>query len=108
MARAFDVYLIPLSGAHAQASCSNSVTCTFSPPSGSTNQAGQETAHAVLISVTTNNVWVTFDGSTPSSTNGVTFIAGVNPWFIPVGSNCTIKCLATAVSTATVNVVWLA
>lgn len=60
---------------------------------------------AFLISVATTNAYMTFDGTAPSSTNGLTFIAATNPSLVLVGNGATLTFLATAAGSSVVNVV---
>lgn len=65
-------------------------------------------ARAVVISVATNLAYVTLDGSTPSSTNGLKVAAGTAPIFIPVNPRFGIKALSSAAGGSIVDVLWLA
>lgn len=78
----------------------------------STGTADTQTATApafavgCLLTVETTAARVTFDGSTPTSTNGLVIPAGTTPIFIPLGR--TIKIRSTAAANSVVNVLWLA
>ena len=95
MSRVFSVYSIPGSSPHVQASTSTSAT--FTAPTN-------PDAVGCLISVSVNDAYVTFDGTTPSSTNGLVLKAATNPVFFPLGQ--TIK-VTPATASTTVNVLWL-
>jgi hypothetical protein len=59
-----------------------------------------------FISVETTDARVTFDGSTPSATNGHLFYAGNPVAFVPVGSQ-DVQVLSTASADAVVNITWV-
>lgn len=68
---------IPSSGAHSQTTSSDSSTVkTVSLAKGT---------KAIYVAATSNKVYMTFDGSTPSSTNGLPIIAGALPMYVSVG-----------------------
>lgn len=73
---------------------------TFTPPAG---------AHGVYVSVSTNGCYITFDGTTPSSTNGLPLPAGVSPVFLlfapAAGSG--LKVASQAAANSVVNVAWV-
>lgn len=87
-------YGIPASGA----------TVTVAPTS-KTTVAPPVGAHACILSTTTQNVWVTFDGSTPSATNGLLLLSSAGPLFLPIATGLT---FLNAVSGGIVNICWLA
>lgn len=58
------------------------------------------------MSVTTTKVYMTFDGSTPSSTNGIPIVAGGLPVFFSTGSP-TVKWIGSATATHIVDVLCL-
>ena len=62
-------------------------------------------ARACLITVSTNGCYMTFDGTTPSSSAGVAFPKDGVPAFFPVGK--TIKFVSQAAANCVVNVAWL-
>ena len=76
--------------------CNSTTSQTIALPSASTG---------FLVSVATTDALCTFDGSAPTSTNGVTFPKGLAPAFVPVGSGQTLTFLATAAGNSIVNVV---
>jgi hypothetical protein len=59
---------------------------------------------AVLISVETTDARITFDGSTPSSTNGHVFPKGNPPVLVLVGGGSSISHLANSAGTSLVNI----
>lgn len=61
--------------------------------------------HGFLITVSTNGCYLTLDGGTPSSTNGLAIPAGTSPIFIPIAKN--IKVASQAAGNSVVNVLWL-
>lgn len=87
----------PLPSGLTQTSLTSSAASTVTQKTGST---------AIAVQAITNNVYWTFDGSTPSSTNGMTLIAASQPLVLPIGSsgntNLTHKFQAAA-GTAVVN-----
>jgi hypothetical protein len=90
-------YGLPSTGAHATSS-------PLATGSGSTitNPLG---AHACFITVATQNAYLTLDGTTPSATNGLTLVAGGQPFFLPCGRPLTVL---SATAGAVINVLWLA
>lgn len=91
------VYAATTSSPHAQQTpSSTSDTKTFTPPA---------LAKACMICVETNGARLTFDGTAPSSSNGLVFPAGVAPIFVPMAS--TIKAVSTVAGNAVVNVLWI-
>lgn len=66
-------------------------------------------SHGVTLGAQSQDVYVTFDGSVPSSSNGVRIIAGAQPVtfpFVPSGTN-TLQAASQAASTAKLDVIWL-
>lgn len=61
---------------------------------------------AVYVAATTTKVYVTLDGSTPSSTNGIPIVAGGLPVYLSVGSPV-IKWIGSASATHVVDVLCL-
>lgn len=59
---------------------------------------------AVLIGVETTDARITFDGSTPSSSNGLVFPKGNPPVLVLVGNGRTITALANSAGTSLVDV----
>ena len=57
------------------------------------------------ITVSTNGCYMTFDGTTPSSTAGLAFPKDGVPAFFPVGD--TIRFASQAAANSVVNVVWV-
>jgi hypothetical protein len=64
-------------------------------------------AHAFEIACTGQDVFVTFDGTTPSASNGLKLVKDQLPQFHGFASKPTIKVAPTAAVAATVNVLWL-
>lgn len=72
----FPLYLFPAPGLSGQSlSVTTSTTSTISAFQG---------ANFVAVTISTQNVYVTFDGSTPSSTNGAVIVAGKRTLFWPI------------------------
>lgn len=87
----------PLPAGLSQTSLTSSAASTVTQRPGST---------AFAVTVATNNVYWTFDGSTPSSTNGLLLIAASQPLVLPIGqpgSNGLVHKFQAAAGTATVN-----
>lgn len=63
-------------------------------------------AVACLITVSTNAARVTFDLSTPDSTNGLVFQAAASPVLIPFANN-DLKFCSTAGSSSIIDILWL-
>lgn len=68
---------------------------TLTPPSG---------AKGFFYTLQTNGAYVTFDGSVPSSSNGLHFMAGSAPVFIPMGK--TLNFVSDAAGNAVLSVMW--
>lgn len=64
---------------------------------------------AFYIQAITVDCYLTVDGTTPSSTNGLRIYAGQMPFFVPLGDagNATVKVASVSGSTSTVNIAWL-
>lgn len=60
----------------------------------------------VTITVETTGARVTFDGSTPSSTNGHVFPKDQVPAFYPFGQGMVIKWTSTAAAVSTIQATW--
>jgi hypothetical protein len=60
--------------AHVQLATTSVQTLTLSPQ-----------CTAVMLHARTQHQWVTFDGTNPSSTNGLRIIAGTSGVFVPLG-----------------------
>lgn len=73
---------------------------TFTPPSG---------AHGFYVTVSTNGCYMTFDGTAPSSTNGLSIPAGVAPLFFPFAPQASngIIVRSQAAANSIVNVCWV-
>ena len=83
---------------HAQAtSTATNDVKTMTPPAG---------AHGVFLTVSTNGCTMTFDGTTPSSSNGVAFPKDGVPAFFPLGTS-TIKFISQAAGNSVVNAFWV-
>lgn len=63
---------------------------------------------AVILSATTGNVIVTFDNSTPTSSNGLPIIAGAQPVLMPVGYHANANHAIKAAAGGILDVVQLA
>lgn len=74
-----------------------SSAATLTPPSG---------ANALYIQAVTQNVYLTQDGSTPSSTNGLILIAGQQPLLLTFPAGTTLKIIQAA-SSAVAKVQWV-
>lgn len=72
---------------------------TVSPP------APDNQPQAVMISVETNDAWVTIDGTTPSATNRLIFPKAAMPQLVLLGSD-TIKFTSSIAGNSILNVVW--
>lgn len=55
-------------------------------------------ANGILIQAVSQNIYITFDGSTPSSTNGLIVIAGQAPVLYTFPAGTTIKMIQAASS----------
>lgn len=64
------------------------------------------TSH-ILLAVTTTSARVTLDGTAPSSTNGLVYVAAQQPIFIPVGQGITVKFASTAGTSSIVDLAYL-
>lgn len=83
---------------HAQASSSGTGNVqSFTAPAS---------AQAALVSVETTGCYMTFDGTTPSSSAGLFLPTGVLH-FIPAAAGLTLKFASSAAATSKVNVAWL-
>lgn len=90
--------LSPLSTQH-DTSPDASTVKTLTPTAGTSG---------LLITVETTNARVTFDGSTPSATNGHVFPKDQPPWYVPVSSDARVKWISTASADCIVQVSSLA
>lgn len=61
--------------------------------------------HGFFVTVQTNNIYLTFDGSAPSSSNGLHVVKDSAPVFFPVGK--AISFASDAAANAVVNILWL-
>ena len=86
--------------AHATATSTNTTDSkTFAAPAG---------AHGFYVTVATNGCYMTFDGTAPSSTNGLALPAGVAPVFFPfVPGTVGITVRSQAAASSVVNVCWV-
>lgn len=83
-------------GAHAQATSTGTTDVhTINAPAS---------AKGFLFTAQNNGAYFTFDGTAPSSTNGLHVVAGAAPVFIPLGKNITFA--SDAAGNAVINVVW--
>jgi hypothetical protein len=71
-------------------------------------------ATGCVLAARSQNVWVSFNGNDPSSTNGVTIIAGAQPVFLPViptlASDDTrndLLAVSSVASTAKLDIIWV-
>lgn len=82
---------------HARATSANTTDVkTLSRPSG---------CHSCYLTASTTGAQMTFDGGTPSTTNGLIIPAGVAPIFFSVNGD--IKFVSTAAANSVVDVLWL-
>jgi hypothetical protein len=63
-------------------------------------------ARHVLLSVETTAARVTFDGSTPSATNGHVIPAGAIPLYLPIGRSSVLKVASSAGTSSILNITW--
>ena len=88
---------LPTANPHAQVTSTGTGNVqTVSPPAG---------AHAFFMTVQTNGLYLTFDGTTPSSTNGLHVVKDSAPTFFPVGK--TINIAADTAGNAVANLLWV-
>ena len=87
------------SGQHAQLTATVGAAQTFAPPSN-------PPAVSCFVQAVTADAYVTFDGTTPSSSNGLLLKAGTNPIFVPLGAGNSVIAIG-AGGTSTINVFWL-
>jgi len=81
---------------HVQATSTGTADAhTLSAPAG---------AKGFLISVMTNGAYFTFDGTTPSSSDGLHIVAGTAPVFIPIGKSITFA--SDTAGNAVVSLAW--
>lgn len=86
--------------AHAQATSTGAADVkTLTAPAG---------AVGCFISVSTNNVWLTYDGETPSASIGLVMIKDIVPFFLPIGYPNVIKFANVTTGNALVNIGWVA
>lgn len=73
---------------------------TFTPPAN---------AKGFYVTVATNGCYMTFDGTAPSSTNGLAIPSGVAPLFFPFvpAASSGIVVRSQAAANSVVNVVWV-
>lgn len=78
----------------------NTTVKSQSPPAG---------ARALLISTKAKGIYATFDGTTPSSTNGLYFPAETMPVFLPLipKANGPVKWISVDIAGSTVDILWL-
>lgn len=88
---------LPTANPHVQiTSTGTSDVKTATPPGG---------GHGFFCTVQTNNIYLTFDGTTPSSSNGLHILKDTAPIFFPVGK--TLSVVSDAAGNAVVNILWL-
>ena len=95
------IYQPTLTAPHAQATSTGTGNVqSLTPDAG---------AHALLITAATNGCYVTFDGSTPSSTNGLALAKDGLPLFLPLVPQASdaLKFASQAAGNSVVNVLWL-
>lgn len=68
--------------------------------------AAPASASALLATVETTACYMTFDGTTPSATNGIFLPTGV-VHFLPVAAGLTVKIASSAAAASKVNGAWL-
>lgn len=88
------------SGTHAQQSTPADTTTvrTFLPPA----QAG-----AFFVTVTTTAGFMTLDGSTPGSGNGIPIATGAQPLFVPCAPVAGVKFTSQSAAICLINILWL-
>lgn len=95
-----EIYEPTASGAHVSTTVADNTTVT--------TDAAPAGARGLLLSAKSKAVYVTFDGTTPSSTNGLYFPAETMPVFIPViPTGGSIKWISADVAGSTVDILWL-
>lgn len=88
---------LPTANPHVQATSTGTGDVhTLTPPAGS---------HGFFITVQTNPIYLTLDGTAPSSTNGLHVIKDSAPIFIPAGRP--INFAADTAGNAVVNILWV-
>ena len=101
MSRPYTVYTLP--------SDTSLANCQVQATSGNTGDvqtlAKPGRATAALVCVRTNDCYLTVNGTTPSSSNGLPIIAGATALLIMVGAD--IKFASSAGSNSVLNVLWL-
>lgn len=65
--------------------------------------------NAVYVQAISIDCYLTWDGTDPSSTNGLRIYAGQMPFFVPLGlsGNAVFKVASVSGSTSTVNLAWM-
>lgn len=88
---------LPTTNPHVQVtSTGTSDVHTVNPPAG---------AHGFFCTVQTNPVYMTLDGTTPSSTNGLHVVKDSAPIFIPAGKP--VNLASDTAGNAVVNILWV-
>lgn len=77
-------------------SANTTTTATSTPPAG---------VHAFFIQVGTTSGYMTLDGSTPSSSNGLLITKDQLPWFCPV--TAVIKIRSSGATASVASIQWL-
>lgn len=95
------IYEPTASGAHTSDTTADATTVKTKAPA-----AG---AIGLLLSVKSKAAYVTFDGTTPSSTNGMYFPAETMPVFLPIlpSGGQSLKWISSDVAGSTVDILWL-
>ncbi len=91
-------YTPAATGAHAQGTSPDTTTViVIAPPN--------KGVHGCFITVDTTDARVTFDGSTPTGSNGLLIKKDLAPIFIPIARR--IQFVSSAVANSIVNVLWV-
>lgn len=93
-----DTYSVTSAAAHFQKSPDATTAQVFTVATG---------ARGLFVTCTTNDAYITFDGSTPSSTNGLALVKSTAPVFFPVNPKYSVKVLSTVAGGSVVNVMWV-
>lgn len=103
MARALKTYDLLEDTPHEEATSTGTAdVATITPAVG---DRGISKANACYLSAITSGCYVTFDGSTPSATNGLFIPSGTAPILVLLGE--TIKFVSATASGTTLKVLWL-
>lgn len=87
MPRQYETHMLPAASPHTQAATASSTLL-------------QRDCVAVILDARAQNMFVTFDGTVPSATNGIVIIASSQPVYIPLGYHAHAQHLIRAVEAA--------